>query len=515
MLDDRRDAGQFLRVAGDDERAGLRIDAHGRALLRLAVGVIAHKRCGEDFGNLQRIGRLELEHSGGGALRADLVELPHDGFNGIELVRLAHDDEAVAARVGCDERVRCLRAEAGLRLFEVERADGRREFDGAGGGEIEEARLARVAARFRRAGAELREDALNVLQVLKLARDDETSGLRVGKNLRVRRVGLGLLLPLLGVKLLHQRLQPQHVRRAADLEGARLASNLIRGHAGLEPGEDVFNHLHLIRARADDELARLAVGNHLGVGGTGLWRVRELVTIKLLRNRHEPRGLGEPTEVERLRLARRTGLRGKRLHNLPNRPRLFLRAKDGEARAARIGVNRRRLAGAPQRLLGVDARHGGQQLGRRRILHLDGVQLACALIGLRVERGDDRLDLREHRRGREHDQSFARRLRRDADQIRHGAPGVLRGEDPQRERGEAVHVLGAHVDDLQLARPARGRAADGRRVNALVVQTLDDVLGVFQIVARTGDDDAVGFAVERDGDAADGLVARVELEHGV
>ena len=308
LLDDGRDADQFLRVARHDERAGLGIDAHGRALLRPAVGIETHERGGEDFGNLQGIGGLEFEHARGGALRADLVELPDDGFDGVEFVGFAHDDEAVAARVGRDERVGCLRAEAGLRLFEVKRADSRRELDGAGGGQVKDARLAHVAARFRRAGAELREDALNVLQVFGLARDDEASGLRVGKNLRVRRVGLGLLLPLLGVKLLHERLQPQHVRRAADLEGARLTSRLVRGGAGLEPGEDVFNHLHLIGAGADDELSRLTIGKHLGVGRASLRRVGELVAVELLRNRHQPGRFGEPAQIKRLRLARRTGL---------------------------------------------------------------------------------------------------------------------------------------------------------------------------------------------------------------
>ena len=44
---------------------------------------------------------------------------------------------------------------------------------------------------------------------------------------------------------------------------------------------------------------------------------------------------------------------------------------------------------------------------------------------------------------------------------------------------------------------------------------MDDVLGILQIVARAGDNDAVGLAVEGDGHAANGLVARIELQHGV
>ena len=142
------------------------------------------------------------------------------------------------------------------------------------------------------------------------------------------------------------------------------------------------------------------------------------------------------------------------------------------------------------------------------------MQLARALIGLGVERRNDRLDLREHRTGREHDEAFPGRLRRDADEIRHGAPGVLRGKDPERQRREAIHILGAHIDDLQLAR-SPGHSANRRRINALVIETLNDVFGILQIVAGPGDNDAVGLAVERDSDAADGLVARIELQHGV
>ena len=209
LLDDRRDARKLFRIAGDDERARLHIDADRRALLRPAIGVITNERRGQNLRDFRRVSGLQLEDAGRSALRADLVELLDDGLDFVQLIRVTHRDDAVAAGVRRNHRVRRLRPKTRLRLFEVKRPHRGREIDRARRGEIKDACVASFRARLAR--AELLEDHLNLLKMLRLASDDEPSGFRVRHDLRVRRVRLGLVLPLIRVELLHQREQALHI----------------------------------------------------------------------------------------------------------------------------------------------------------------------------------------------------------------------------------------------------------------------------------------------------------------
>ena len=283
----------------------------------------------------------------------------------------------------------------------------------------------------------------------------------------------------------------------------------------MQTRNDVINDLQLIRARADDEASGLPIADQLRVRRAHRGVVGEEVAVKLLHDGQHALRFRQPPQVEGLGLARRAGLRGERLDNLLDGARLLLGSEYCETPSVGVGINRRRLARPALRLLRVNALNRRQQLGGGGVLHVDGVQLAHALLRLAVERGNHRLDLRQNRCRREHDEPLAVRLRRDADQVRHRATGILRGENLHRQRGQRIRVAALHVDDLQLARLAGGCAADHRRVHSFVVETLDDVLGVLQVVARAGDDDAVRFAVERNSDTADGLIAVVELEHRV
>ena len=504
LLNDGGHGGQLLRVAGHDERAGLGVHGNGHALLHATGGVVTHQRGGEDLGDLRGIGGFDFENARGRALPAGGVEFLDEVGNRFQLGGVGDDDQPVRPGVRRDERVRRARAKPRLRLFEIKRPHRDGQLDGARGGEVEDARVADGGAGL--AGSELLDQRLDFLHVLGPARDDEPPALRVRDDLRVGGVGLGLVLPLLGVELHHDGQQALHVVGGADFNGLRLAQRRGR-RGGLDLGEDGFDSLQMFNAGVDDDAARDAVADHLRVRRAELRVGGELVLVELERERHDALGLGEFPEINDLRLARGGLAAGERVGNLLNPLGLLLRAVDRQARAARVGVNRRRLLGLAGGLLGVDGRDLGQQLGGRGVLHRDGLQLALGLVGLGIERLEQRLDLRQHGVRREDDEAAA--VGGNADQVCHHPAAALGHEDLRREGGQRVGVA-AHLDEFH----ALG-LLQVRRVNAFVVEALDDGLRVLQVRARAGHHDAVRLRVRRDGDAADGLVAGVEAHHRV
>ena len=340
--------------------------------------------------------------------------------------------------------------------------------------------------------------------MLRLAGDDEAARLRVGDDLGVGRIGVLLVLPLVLVELRDERLEALHVGRGADLEGPGLASCRGPGVADLEAGDEVLDQLQVLGARADEQASGLAVADDLGVGDAGPRAAGDLVLVELLEQGQHALRLGELAEVKRLGLARRRCLALHGRHDLADGRRLFLGAVDQQAGAGGVRVDGRGLDGLALGLLGVDLADLWEQVCRGRVLQVDRMELADALVGVRVERGDHGGDLGEGGGRGEDEQPLAGGLGRDAEQAADVPAGVLRGEDLLHRGRERVGVA-LHVEDAEHAFLAGGFA----------VELLDDGLDVLQVGAVAGDDERVGFLVGGDGDALDGLAARVEAHHRV
>jgi len=109
-------------------------------------------------------------------LRADFVELADDILDDLQFVGFARENEAVAAGIGSDEGIGGLGAKPALGLLQVESANGGGQFNRAGGAQIDDARIAHVAARFGRAGAELGQNGFDLFEMLGFAGDNEAAG---------------------------------------------------------------------------------------------------------------------------------------------------------------------------------------------------------------------------------------------------------------------------------------------------------------------------------------------------
>ena len=68
-----------------------------------------------------------------------------------------------------------------------------------------------------------------------------------------------------------------------------------------------------------------------------------------------------------------------------------------------------------------------------------------------------------------------------------------------------------HLQSAVLGVPARPAGSFA----PFIVEALDDAFGVLEILARSGDHDAVGFAIQGNRCPPDGLIAGVELHHGI
>ena len=227
--------------------------------MRPTVSVITHQRCRENLGNFVWIGGLDLEHARRSSLCAHLVELADDVFHRAEFVGVTDQYQAVAAGVGSNERVGRLGTEARFRLFRVESAHCAGELDGAGGREIEDARLAMFRSGLR--GADLLQDHFDLLHVLGLSGDDKPAGTRVGFDLGIRGIGLLAILPLGLVQLLHQRLDPLDVRCRSDLEGACLTG---RSHLLFECFNDLLDGGRLLLGSLHEKPRARGIGIHRG-----------------------------------------------------------------------------------------------------------------------------------------------------------------------------------------------------------------------------------------------------------
>ena len=507
LLDDEGDALEFLGIAGDDEGAGLGVDGDGGALLGAAIGVVADEGGGEDLGDLGGFGGLDLEDAGGGRLVGDLVELADDILDGGELVGFADEDEAVGAGVGGDEGIGGSGAEAGLGLFEVKGADGGSEFDGGGGGEVEDAGLA-VGGGSGLGGADLLEDGLDLFQVIGLAGDDEAAGAGIGEDLGVGGVGLGAFLPLILVELLDEGSEALGIGDGADVDGAGFAGGGGGADVALEAFDDGDDVGHLVRAGGDDDATGAGVGDELGVGGTEFGVAVELVAVELLGEGEDAVGLGHAAEVEDAGFACWASWGGEGFYDLLDGGGLFGGALDEESSAGGIRVEGGGLEGLAGGLFGVDRLDAGEDLGGGDVLEVDGVEFAVALFGLGVEGGDDLLDL-GHEVGRGGgDDALGGGLRGEGDRVDGGA-GVLGGEDLVGEGGDGVGV----ALDVEDAEDAFAGAGGGGGATGIVVEFLDDGFGVLEVGAGAGDDERVGFVVGGDGDAADGVAAGVVAHH--
>ena len=341
---------------------------------------------------------------------------------------------------------------------------------------------------------------------------DDASAAGITEDLGIGRVGVGALLPLVGVELLQERLHPLHIAGRAHLEGAGLAAE-VGAARGFQIGDDLRNAVEVGNATRGDDAARAGFGDELGVGRTIGRAARGLVFVKLLDDGQQALGLGRLADVEDPIGAGLGQFGGQRGDDLSDGGGLIGGAEHHQAVTGGVGVERGRLGGAALILLSVDLVDHRQQVGGAAALRLNRVQLALGLVGSGIQRRDDGLHLRHEGIGGQHDQATAVGFGRDAHQVGHGPPRVLGHEHPGGHLRQRVGFAD-HFHHLEI--PTLGGAPGAPRPLAdFIVEALDDALGVLEILTRARDHDGVGFAVEGNRSPTDGLVAGIEFHHGV
>ena len=284
LLDDGGDRLQFFGIPRDDEGAAFGIHGNRGPFLGPAEGVVADECRGQHFGDFLRFGGADFEHPGRRALGAHLVELANEVVDDGQFIGLAHDDEAVAARVGGDGGVWRGGAKAGFGLIEVEGANRGGQFRGGGGGQVDDPDVPGVSTRLGRAGSQLLENGFDLLQVVGASCDNDAAAPGVAQDLGVGWVGVGPFLPLVGIELLEERLHPLDIAGRTDFKGACFASE-VGAAGGLQVVDDFRNAVQMRGPARGDDASGARFGEQLGVGGAIRRAAGSLVFVELLDDR--------------------------------------------------------------------------------------------------------------------------------------------------------------------------------------------------------------------------------------